>query len=110
MPQYSLKDQLSVTSIGEDSVLLDVSSGQYFGLNELGTKIIEGLMQSLSLDDILLGIVQEFDVDMDQARVDAEKLLSELETAGLVFAGTERGKRIDSYAAQSICHSRLHWT
>lgn len=86
MPQYSLKDQLSVTSIGEDSVLLDVSSGQYFGLNELGTKIIEGLMQSLSLDDILLGIVQEFDVDMDQARVDAEKLLSELETAGLVFA------------------------
>lgn len=86
MPQYSLKDQLSVTSIGEDYVLLDVSSGQYFGLNELGTKIIEGLMQSLSLDDILLGIVQEFDVDMDQARVDAEKLLSELETAGLVFA------------------------
>ena len=86
MPRYSLKDQLSVTSIGEDSVLLDVSSGQYFGLNELGTKIIEGLMQSLSLDDILLGIVQEFDVDMDQARVDAEKLLSELETAGLVFA------------------------
>ena len=86
MPQYSLKDQLSVTSIGEDSVLLDVSSGQYFGLNERGTKIIEGLMQSLSLDDILLGIVQEFDVDMDQARVDAEKLLSELETAGLVFA------------------------
>jgi hypothetical protein len=86
MPQYSLKDQLSVTSIGEDSVLLDVSSGQYFGLNELGTKIIEGLMQSLSLDDILLGIVQEFDVDMDQARVDAENLLSELETAGLVFA------------------------
>jgi hypothetical protein len=86
MPQYSLKDQLSVTSIGEESVLLDVSSGQYFGLNELGTKIIEGLMQSLSLDDILLGIVQEFDVDMDQARVDAEKLLSELETAGLVFA------------------------
>ena len=71
MPQYSLKDQLSVTSIGEESVLLDVSSGQYFGLNELGTKIIEGLMQSLSLDDILLGIVQEFDVDMDQARVDA---------------------------------------
>lgn len=86
MPRYSLKDQLSVTSIGEDSVLLDVSSGQYFGLNELGTKIIEGLMQSLSLDDILLGIVQEFDVDMDQARVDAENLLSELETAGLVFA------------------------
>ncbi|HAU68838.1 MAG: PqqD family peptide modification chaperone [Arenicella sp.] len=86
MPQYSLKDQLSVTSIGEESVLLDVSSGQYFGLNELGTKIIEGLMQSLSLDDILLGIVQEFDVDMDQARVDAENLLSELETAGLVFA------------------------
>jgi hypothetical protein len=86
MPQYSLKDQLSVTSIGEDYVLLDVSSGQYFGLNELGTKIIEGLMQSLSLDDILLGIVQEFDVDMDQARVDAENLLSELETAGLVFA------------------------
>jgi len=86
MPQYSLKDQLSVTSIGEAPVLLDVSSGQYFGLNELGTKIIEGLMQSLSLDDILLGIVQEFDVDMDQARVDAENLLSELETAGLVFA------------------------
>ena len=86
MPQYSLKDQLSVTSIGEESVLLDVSSGQYFGLNELGTKIIEGLMQSLSLDDILLGIVQEFDVEMDQARVDAENLLSELETAGLVFA------------------------
>lgn len=86
MPRYSLKDQLSVTSIGEESVLLDVSSGQYFGLNELGTKIIEGLMQSLSLDDILLGIVQEFDVDMDQARVDAENLLSELETAGLVFA------------------------
>lgn len=86
MPQYSLKDRLSVTSIGEESVLLDVSSGQYFGLNELGTKIIEGLMQSLSLDDILLGIVQEFDVDMDQARVDAENLLSEFETAGLVFA------------------------
>ena len=84
MTQYALKEQLSFTTIGEESVLLDASSGQYYGLNELGTKIIEGLISQSSLDDILTSIVHEFDVGMDQACADALSLLNELETAGLV--------------------------
>jgi hypothetical protein len=84
MNTYILKPQLSVTSIGEEAVLLDLDSGQYFGLNEVGTKIIAGLMQQLELDDIVQEVINEFEVSETQAHTDTRALIDDLEGAGLI--------------------------
>lgn len=88
MPSYSLKPQLSITPIDKESVLLDVTSGQYYGLDEVGTLIIEGLRSKQSIDQIVTQITAEYAVSQSQAQIDAHTLLRKLLDAGLLITDT----------------------
>ncbi len=88
MSRYSLKSQLSVTTIDDESVLLDTQTGQYYGLNEVGTVIIEGLHRKLSLADIEDQITANFAVSQSQAQADIHTLVDELVAAGLLISDT----------------------
>ncbi len=86
MSRYSLKSELSVTSIDNESVLLDTQTGQYYGLNEVGTLIIDGLQRKLSLAAIEDQITANFTVSQSQAQADIHTLVDELVTAGLLIS------------------------
>ena len=76
--------------IDKECVLLDLGSGTYFGLNEVGTRIWNLLLDGRSEDDIVQTIAEEYDSDAGTIRADVRRLLSELESRKLIVHGGER--------------------
>lgn len=81
---YQLGDEVVSRMVGGETVLVDLNSETYFGLNRVGSQIWTGLEARRSLDEIVAAIVDQFEVSAEQAAADASLLLKELERAGLV--------------------------
>ena len=76
-------DVLIQTVVGE-SVLLDLRSQKYFGLNEVGTRAWRLLEETGDASAVRARLAQEFDVAADQLERDLEALFERLLKAGLV--------------------------
>jgi hypothetical protein len=72
--------------LGDEAVLLDLHSNQYFGLNEVGCRIWQLIPELGRLDAIRDRLVEEYDVSIDQAWHDLKILITELMQRGLVSA------------------------
>ena len=70
--------------VDDEVVILDVTSGRYFALNDVGGVIWDRLASDCSVDDLVDAVVQEFDIDRVRATSDVEELLAELTGAGLI--------------------------
>ena len=75
--------------IDNECVLLDLGSGTYFGLNEVGTRIWNLLREGLPEDAIVRTIAEEYEGDAVTIRADVRRLLSELESRKLIVDGGE---------------------
>lgn len=71
-------------TVGNEVVLLDVESGRYFGLNDVGAAVWNHLADDCSLSDLVEAVVAAFDVEDDQAASDVNALMRDLIDAGLV--------------------------
>ncbi len=78
-----LPDVLSQEVSGE-TVLLDLNNENYFGLNEVGTRIWQLLQEDGSLLSVLERMLKEYDVTEDQFVMDIEQLITNLNEAGLI--------------------------
>ncbi len=67
-----------------DSVLLDIDSGEYFSLNEVGSRVWELCDGTRSLASIAEAICAQYEVQPSTALSDASELLESLAGAGLV--------------------------
>jgi hypothetical protein len=65
-------------------VLLDLASGTYFGLNDVGTRIWQLLEAGKPLPHIADALAEEYEVSREQAVHDAEALVTELRQRGLL--------------------------
>lgn len=62
---------------------------ELFVLSETGRSIWERLDGQHSLDDLVAGVVSEFEVEEEQARSDALVFIGQLEEAGLIEEATQ---------------------
>lgn len=74
--------------LGGETVLLNLANEQYFGLDPIGTRIWQLLVQTRRADAVMAQLLQEFDVGAEQLREDLSRLLDELVQAGLVRPAT----------------------
>jgi len=81
-------DVLSQEVKGE-TVLLDLASEQYFGLDDVGTRVWQLLGEGKSLDELLFILLEEYDVERERLESDITDLLSRLIAAGLVSLESE---------------------
>jgi hypothetical protein len=72
--------------LGDESVVLDLKSGIYFGLNEVGSRIWQWILPHGRLGTIRDKLIEEYDVPADRAWNDLEALVAELIRRGLVTA------------------------
>ena len=72
--------------VDDETVLLDLESGMYFGLDGVGKRIWESVADGKSLGDIAAIITAEYDVDESQALADVIAFASDLVERGLLRA------------------------
>lgn len=69
-----------------EAVLLDLASGTYFGLNEVGTRVWDLVGERRTVASIREALLAEYDVTPDRLAADLDELLSLLAARGLVRA------------------------
>jgi hypothetical protein len=75
-----------VRVIGAESVVLDMASGRYLGMNPVGTRVWESLAAGRTPDETVAAMLAEFDVTEDVLRADVNMFISELLRLGLISA------------------------
>lgn len=70
--------------VDDEIVILDVTSGQYFGLNDVGATIWEHLSDDCDRDDLIAVVLVTYDVSREQASLDVDELVQQLVDAGLI--------------------------
>ncbi len=67
-----------------ETVLLDLKSERYFGLDESGTRIWSLLIELGQPEAVIARMMDEFDVDEGTLRADVAELLNRLLEGGLI--------------------------
>lgn len=67
-----------------EAVLLNLSSGMYFGLDPVGTRIWQLIGEHGKLSDVVQVMVDEFEVGEDRCAADLLALVAELQENDLV--------------------------
>jgi hypothetical protein len=70
--------------VGDETVILDLASGIYFGLDGVGKSIWESVSDGQSLGEAASTIVAEYDVAESQAQADVLEFASNLVERGLL--------------------------
>ena len=78
--------------VSGEVVLLNLQSGVYYGLDSVGSRMWQLLMEQRPLDDVCAVMLDEYDVPADVLRADLSKLVDELSSKGLVtvHSGSDR--------------------
>jgi len=79
-------DTVLLRQAGDETVLLDMSSEEFFGLDGAGARMYELLAEPRSVDAVVDVMVDEYDVERAQLMADLLDLASELVERGLVVA------------------------
>ena len=77
------KEQVS-SDLGQEAVILDLKSGVYYGLNDVGTRIWNLIQEPRTLNEIRDAIVKEYEVEPECCEHELLTLLQELSNAGLI--------------------------
>ena len=86
MTTYEIPEQVMFRQVGDETVILDLASGTYFGLDPVGARIWQLLSEGSSLGQIVTTLVDEFDVSQEQLRKDVDALVALLMARGLLRA------------------------
>jgi Coenzyme PQQ synthesis protein D (PqqD) len=81
---YGRRDRVMVQQVEGSSVLLDIDSGEYFTLNEVGGRVWDLCDGARTVASIAEVLSTEYEVDAATALRDADELLQSLAGAGLV--------------------------
>jgi hypothetical protein len=80
----SVNESVVSARLDGEAVLLNVETGIYFGLDEVGTRIWELLAQGADERKVLGQLLQEYDVEEAQLSADISGFIAHLAAAGLV--------------------------
>ena len=73
-----------VRGVGEEMVLLDMTRGTYYGLDPIGARIWDMIVNGSSLSLIVERLLGEYDVTQDELEADVDRLVGEMKSRGLL--------------------------
>ena len=82
--RLTIPAQVMSRLVGEETVLLDLASGYYFGLDGVCKVILEAVSYGKILADAVDAIVAEYDVERSQAESDVTTFVKQLVERGLL--------------------------
>ena len=82
----AVSDEVVAREVGDETMLLDLASGTYFGLDAVGGRFWQLLEEGKSALEARDALLEEYEVGADQLERDLEALLANLAAHGLVHA------------------------
>ena len=83
--KLTIPPQVMSRMVGDETVLLDLSSGVYFGVDGVAKVIWESVADGKSLGEAAAEIAAEFEVDEATAQADVVAFVSDLIERGLLL-------------------------
>ena len=77
-------DDVLISNLQEESVILNLDSERYYGLDDVGTRFLSVLNTSDSIAAAYEKLIQEYDVDEEMLRKDLLTLVENLRAQGIV--------------------------
>jgi hypothetical protein len=72
------------SAVGDETVILNLANGTYYGLDPVGTRIWAMLKEGVAIPDICRRLADDYGVDLEVIEADARTFLSDLETHGIL--------------------------
>ncbi len=85
----TISSNVLAQEINSETVLLDLKSESYFGLDAVGTRIWQLLQEHSGLQEVLDILLEEYNVTSEQLTIDIEELLTKLKESGLITLESE---------------------
>jgi hypothetical protein len=76
--------EVMARQVGEETVILHLESGTYYGLDPVGARIWQLIVEGKSLGEICEVMREEYEVEQAQIEKDVVELAAELESKKLV--------------------------
>jgi hypothetical protein len=87
--RVGLAEDILFSVLGEEAVLLSLSHGQYFGLDTVGTRFVQLIIEYGRLGAVVQALVQEYEAPRERIWDDLVRLVAELGDQGLVVVQDE---------------------
>ena len=87
--RVKVPNDVLVSGLEDESVILNLQSERYFGLDEVGTRMLSVLTSSTSIEAAFETLRNEYEVDTQQLRSDLLALVDQLVEQGLVEISPE---------------------
>jgi coenzyme PQQ synthesis protein D (PqqD) len=99
------------TATNQDgAVLMEISQGQMFSINPIGSRIWQQLNDGRSPDEIAKGFVSDFGISREQALNDVNEFVQQLEAQQLVRSSEFRDSKDKLGAMQKgLFHRLFRW-
>jgi hypothetical protein len=79
-----LNPEILARDMGDEVVLLEPSSGKCYGLNEVGNSFWKAVDGQKDLTEIIDGLAEEYEVDLNELTDDITSLTASLVRQGLI--------------------------
>lgn len=85
--KIALSPDVISQQVSGETVLLDLESENYFGLDEVGTRICQLIKETNDLNTIYNTLLGEYEMPEERLQQDLTTLLTEIEGLGLIVLG-----------------------
>jgi len=82
--KVSIPTQVMARTVGDETVILDLASGTYYGLDPVGARMWQLMSEGQPLAAICEVMLEEYEVTREALEVDVLRLTEELSAKGLV--------------------------
>ena len=81
---YRLANNISLTQVDDEVVLLNLNSGSYFGLNHVGAGLLNRLVAQQSVEQSCAALAKQYAIPAQTVNDDIAELISQLLEQGLI--------------------------
>ncbi len=82
--KVTIPTQVMARTVGDETVILDLASGTYYGLDPVGARMWQLMSEGQPLAAICEVMLEEYEVTREALEVDVLRLTEELSAKGLV--------------------------
>ena len=82
--RVKIPDDVLISKLQEESVILNLDSERYYGLDDVGTRFLSALTTSESIEAAYEKLTKEYDVDGQLLRQDLLELVENLVEQGII--------------------------